>query len=159
MASQHTGDNSGSRDQTNKKMPGTNAGQKDQKDMSVIAWKPPEGKSKVIEAAFLNFRAAKLEAEASGTFDFEKHERARKAYSQYLRIADEIETESIVPQPKAIRLVGNRHTYHHDGAVLIITDSEAVACASPHAVALQHAHVLVAGGRAEWVADAGQAGR
>ena len=109
----------------------------------LIAWQAPQGKDKLVEAAFQNFCAARREADEA-PFDFALQERARKRYSEFLRIPADIEA-------KAIRLLGQSHTYHHAGTVLAVVENGAAAWASPHVVELAQARALVASGRAEWV--------
>lgn len=50
----------------------------------------------------------------------------------------------------AIRLIGQNHATHHEGAVLSIAD-ERTAMTNRNTVTLEHAHVLVERGEAEWV--------
>lgn len=50
-----------------------------------------------------------------------------------------------------IRLIGHAHASHPDGAVLGVTENEALAAASPHVATYPHARDLVAKGLAEWV--------
>jgi hypothetical protein len=50
-----------------------------------------------------------------------------------------------------LRLLGDGHTSHRDGAELIVTDNEVLASHAPDAVTLRHARTLVARGKAEWI--------
>jgi hypothetical protein len=50
-----------------------------------------------------------------------------------------------------IRLLGEAHPSHAQGAVLGVTESEALAAASPHVVTWARARQLVAEKAAEWV--------
>jgi len=50
----------------------------------------------------------------------------------------------------AIRLIGQNHTTHHEGEVLSIVD-ERTAMTNRNTVTLEHAHVLVGRGEAEWI--------
>jgi hypothetical protein len=50
-----------------------------------------------------------------------------------------------------IRLLGETHASHAQGAVLGVTENEAQAAASPHVVTYRHARDLVTRRLAEWV--------
>jgi hypothetical protein len=74
------------------------------------------------------------------------------------RIAGEIEDQPLYVElddgrvPR-VRLIGNHHTIHEDGAILEVVHDDAAASQSTERVTIRHARHLVAIGQAEWVGD------